>query len=183
MPFNRIKKDFALSREKLTPVYISQVYSDDDIRAIEQQCDVELGPVRGFKDVWVSRCGKVLKCHYPLNGDIVYYFGKLTTRRIDSSQVVILKGVDRDYTKTVPLLVAGAFLDTPEHVDRYRLVNQDGDFTNNHADNLKWEPNLTTFRKYIEVTDTRTGEIMKFITKKDFQSWVDKTFTIKRVSS
>tara|TARA_A200000159_G_scaffold109912_1_gene102928 strand:+ start:139 stop:657 length:519 start_codon:yes stop_codon:yes gene_type:complete len=151
-----------------------------DIKTIEKQQGITLKSVVGFTDAWVSRCGKIIKLHYPLTGDAWYYYAALTPRRADQRPMVTLKGKEGNTMRTLSGIVARAYLDNPEDITRFDLINIDGDRGNCAADNLKWKLKAHTTKHYYEVKDTRTGSIMEFDTKKDFQDWVNKTFTFSR---
>lgn len=170
-----------MPQPKVTPLLEVEIPRAGDIALIEEQENVELKPIAGFGEAWVSRCGKILKLHYPLAGKAIYYFATLSTRREDT-QLVTLKGIDRDSIKSISQLVARAFLECPEDVERYSLINVDGDKRNNHADNLQWVSKCTTFKTYIEATDTRDGSVQHFDTKKDFHAWVERTYKLKRLN-
>lgn len=76
------------------------------------------------------------------------------------------------YRRSIPLLVARAFLDRPEHEAFDTPINLDGDRLNNRADNLMWRPRWFAVQYNhqfaqdhisIETTiqDVKTGETFK----------------------
>ena len=151
-----------------------------DIKTLEEQQGIILKPINGFKDAWVSRCGKVIKLHYPLTGDACYYYATLTVRRQDQRLMVTLKSNEGSTMRTLSGLVARAYLEAPKDPSRFDLINIDEDRSNCHADNLAWQLKSHTTNYYYEVKDTRDGSVMEFDTKKDFHDWVNKTFTFNR---
>lgn len=101
-------------------------------------------------------------------------FGRLMHLTINQ-QGVVKVGLSRgneQFTRSVALLVAKAFLPTPANLNFNTPINLDGDRTNNAVDNLMWRPRWfaikyhSQFKKQhlsfnVPIMDISTGERFK----------------------
>lgn len=121
--------------------------------------NVEVVPVEGFDDYYVSRDGRVWSTK-----------GKGRWLRPASTGKGYLKVVlcrdGKTFTKKVHRLVAEAFVpnDDPEHKDT--VDHKDNDKTNNRADNLQWLSHTDNTRKSnckpVMLFDTLSGTVEQF---------------------
>lgn len=126
--------------------------------------NVEVVPVDGFDDYFVSRDGRVWSTKgkgrwlKPAQNNNGYLY-------------VVLCRDGKTFTKKLHRLVAEAFVpnDDPEH--KTEVDHIDFDRVNNHADNLQWLSHIENVRKSIckavMLVDTLSGDVEQFDSQKD----------------
>ena len=121
--------------------------------------DVEVVPVEGFDDYFVSRDGRA----WSTKGKGRWLKPAPNTR---GYLAVVLCRDGKTFTKMIHRLVAEAFVpnDDPEHKDTIDHI--DNDKTNNRADNLQWLSRGDNARKGnqkpLMLFDTLSGTIEQF---------------------